>query len=128
VKTSWFGRVNLWICLAIVGWSVCSTFADVFRDLSVKYLEEAVEILANHAGNVDNAVAALDEYLTKNQQSIIEAKALGVVAMEQMSASQRSEFMKKSQEQTAALRERMNTLLQSYPKKAELMQRLKALW
>lgn len=128
MKTSWFGRVNLWICLAIVGWSACSTPADAPRDLSVKHLEEAVEILANHAGNVDNAVAALDEYLTKNQQSIIEAKALGVVAMEQMSASQRSEFMKKSQEQTAALRERMNTLLQSYPKKAELMQRLKALW
>ena len=109
-------------------WSACSTPADAPRDLSVKYLEEAVEILANHAGNVDNAVAALDEYLTKNQQAIIEAKALGVVAMEKMSASQRSEFMKKSQEQTAALRERMNTLLQSYPKKAELMQRLKALW
>jgi len=116
------------ICLVIIGWSACSTPADAPRDLSVKHLEEAVEILANHAGNVDNAVAALDEYLTKNQQAIIEAKALGVVAMEQMSASQRSEFMKKSQEQTAALRERMNTLLQSYPKKAELMQRLKALW
>ncbi|HON24671.1 MAG TPA: hypothetical protein PLA59_00085 [Myxococcota bacterium] len=128
MKTSWLGRVNLLICWTIIGWSACSTPADAPRDLSVKHLEEAVEILANHAGNVDNAVAALDEYLTKNQQSIIEAKALGVVAMEQMSASQRSEFMKKSQEQTAALRERMNTLLQSYPKKAELMQRLKALW
>ncbi len=103
----------------------CASPADEAQSESLRHLEAATRILAEHAGNSEAAGKALDAYLEQHRDAILQAKARGITALDAMPEKQREAFRKRSLERSQAVRERLNTLVRAFPEPAGIMQRLR---
>ncbi len=103
----------------------CRGPADDAKDASLQYLEAAIGILEAHAGQADEAIAALEAYLEAHGEDILAAKARGITALDEMPASKREAFRAQSMERTRPLRERLDTLARTFPEPQRIIHSLR---
>lgn len=124
IRTPYWHAFLVALPFALAG-AGCASPADEAQSESLRHLEAATRILAEHAGNPEAAGKALDAYLEQHRDAILQAKARGITALDAMSEKQREAFRKRSLERSQVVRERLNTLVRAFPEPAGIMQRLR---
>lgn len=105
--------------------SGCREPAEDAQDLSLHHLEAAIGILEAHAGQADEAIAALGAYLDAHREEMLATKARGITALERMSPSKREAFRANALERTRPLRERLDTLARTFPEPHRILRILR---
>ena len=111
--------------VALVLASGCREPADEAQEVSLHHLEAAVAILEAHAGQADEAIAALDAYLDTHREEMLATKARGITALERMSPDEREAFRARSLERTRPIREHLATLARTFPEPHRILQVLR---
>ncbi|GEM_PF-516352 len=90
-------------------------------DAQVTHLQGLADILAKHPGDTDKAVAGLQEYVTMNMKSLMDARRDTARYLKGLSEDGRSAFAKKSVERTRELRDRIRTAIATYQERERIL-------
>lgn len=105
----------------------CQSEADQLQARSLYYLTQVQKILETHAGRTDQALAEIDRFLQENGDSIRETNARGRDLLRAMSPEDREEFTRRSLDKARPVRERIETLVRTFPNPPAIVNRLRDL-
>jgi len=105
----------------LAGLVSCADPASPFVDEQVHHLGKLVEILGAHPGDTEAVCADLDRYIVDNEKRLMDARLERKRLIDSMSPKQKDDFIRRSTESTAALRQRLMTQVKTFPEPARIM-------
>jgi hypothetical protein len=102
----------------------CEGRADRLAAGSREHLQQAVSLLEQAAGDTDKAVASLDAYLAQHREEMIKLRSDGAELVRAMAPEAREKFGRESLEKVRPLRERLDTLVRTFPEPARIVKKL----
>ncbi len=112
------------LALALGG---CQSEAERLQAQSLYYLSQVEKILEANVGRTDQALAALDRFFEENGEQVRETNARGRELLKAMSPEEREEFVRRSMERARPIRERIDTLIRTFPNPPQIANRLRDL-
>lgn len=108
------------LALALAAGACRGGDAQALFERSQGHLERAAEILDEHKGDGDAALAALAAYRKEHEEEILDARRRGAEAVGAMSSEQRQRFLAETRPATERLLTRVMNALRSYENRAAL--------
>lgn len=105
----------------------CQSEAERLQAESLYYLTQVQKILEANVGRTSEAIAGLERFLKEYGDRIREANARGQELLKAMSEAEREEFVRRALEKARPVKERIDTLVRTFPNPHEILRRLREL-
>jgi len=99
----------------------CADPASPVIDEQRHHLRNLVEILGAHPGDTEAACADLDRYIADNGKRLMDARLERKRLIDSLSPERKDDFIRRSTESTATLRQRLMTQVKTFPDPARVM-------
>ena len=103
----------------------CQSEAERLHSESLYHLNKVLYILEHSEGKTDVAMAELDKFFAKYEDRLEANRNDGKQAMKKMSQSERERFARLALERSKTVKERIDTIVRTFPDPPRLFRKLR---